>query len=96
MKRLNSIGDFVALRELLTRKGVLAPGKKRIRVCCGTGCRANKSLKLAEELLRGSQRSGTDVEIITTGCQGLCQKGPVMIIEPQGYFYQRVEPAIGG
>jgi NADH-quinone oxidoreductase subunit F/NADP-reducing hydrogenase subunit HndC len=92
MKRLNSIGDLVALRDLLFKKGVLAPGKKRIRICCGTGCRANKSLKLAEELIRGVQRSGTDVEIITTGCQGLCQKGPVMIIEPQGYFYQRVEP----
>jgi NADH-quinone oxidoreductase subunit F/NADP-reducing hydrogenase subunit HndC len=96
MKRLSSINDLVAFRDLLSIKGVLAPGKKRVRVCCGTGCRANKSLKLVEELERGSQKNGTDVEIITTGCQGLCQKGPIMIIEPQGYFYQRVEPNRAG
>jgi NADH:ubiquinone oxidoreductase subunit F (NADH-binding)/Fe-S-cluster-containing hydrogenase component 2/(2Fe-2S) ferredoxin len=91
VRKLNSVNDLLAFRDLLSRKGVLAPNKKRIRVCCGTGCRANKSLKVVEELERGSRATGTDVEIITTGCQGLCQKGPVMIIEPQGYFYQKVE-----
>jgi NADH-quinone oxidoreductase subunit F/NADP-reducing hydrogenase subunit HndC len=92
MKRLNSIDDLIVLRNLLIKEGVLAPGKKRIRVCCGTGCRANNSLKVAEELKRESQRNGEEVEIMTTGCQGLCQKGPVMIIEPEGYFYQKVQP----
>jgi NADH:ubiquinone oxidoreductase subunit F (NADH-binding)/ferredoxin/(2Fe-2S) ferredoxin len=92
IKRLNSINDLITLRERLSREGVLAPGKKRIRVCCGTGCRANKSLKVAEELQRESEGNGKEIEIVTTGCQGLCQKGPVMIIDPEGYFYQKVQP----
>ncbi|HDZ88160.1 MAG TPA: CBS domain-containing protein, partial [Nitrospirae bacterium] len=36
---------------------------------------------------------GQEVEIVKTGCQGLCQKGPVMTSEPAGYFYQKVKPA---
>ncbi len=92
MKKLKSVKDLTDLREYLKKEGVLEPGKKRIRVCCGTGCRANKSLKLLEELKTSALQSSTDVEIIPTGCQGLCQKGPVMIVEPQEYFYHRVQP----
>ncbi|NWF75720.1 MAG: 4Fe-4S binding protein [Nitrospirae bacterium] len=92
MKRLNSVKELISLREYLQKDGVLEPGKKRIRVCCGTGCKANKSLKLLEELKNAANQSATDVEIISTGCQGLCQKGPVMIVEPQEYFYHRVQP----
>ena len=92
IKKLKNINDLITLRERLSREGLLAPGKKRIRVCCGTGCRANKSLKVAEGLKRESEKNGNEVEIVTTGCQGLCQKGPVMIIDPEGYFYQKVKP----
>ena len=92
IKKLKKIDDLITLRDRLSREGLLAPGKKRIRVCCGTGCRANKSLKVAEGLKRESEKNGNEVEIVTTGCQGLCQKGPVMIIDPEGYFYQKVKP----
>jgi len=92
IKKLKRIDDLITLRDRLSREGLLAPGKKRIRVCCGTGCRANKSLKVAEGLKRESEKNGNEVEIVTTGCQGLCQKGPVMIIDPEGYFYQKVKP----
>jgi len=91
-QRLESIEDLSALREKLKNEGVLSTDTKRIRVCCGTGCRANNSLKLYEELKKEAEKSDTSVEIIQTGCQGLCQKGPVMIIEPQNYFYHRVQP----
>jgi NADH:ubiquinone oxidoreductase subunit F (NADH-binding)/Fe-S-cluster-containing hydrogenase component 2/(2Fe-2S) ferredoxin len=90
MKKLKNVHALRALREKLVREGVLVHGKERIRVCCGTACRANKSLKLVEELEKGAQSHGIDVEVVSTGCQGLCQKGPVMIVEPQDYFYHRV------
>ncbi len=92
MHRLKSVNDLIAFREFLSREGVLAEGKKRIRVCCGTGCRANNSLKLLDKLEKASQTIDSEVEIIATGCQGLCQKGPVMVVEPQGYFYHKVKP----
>ena len=89
--KLKSIDDFAAFRDLLFREGVLAPGRKRIRVCCGTGCRANQSLTLVEQLRKEAGKNEIKLEIVETGCQGLCQKGPVMKIEPHGYFYQRVK-----
>jgi len=91
MQRLKSVDDLAAFRDLLSREGVLAPGKNRIRICCGTACRANESLKLVDELRNGALKNEIDIEIVKTGCQGLCQKGPVMKVEPFGYFYQRVK-----
>ena len=92
MKKLTSLDDLVALRRKLSNEGILAPGKKRIKVCCGTACRANHSLRLVDELRSEVQKNKTDIELVTTGCQGLCQMGPVMTIEPQGYFYHKVRP----
>ncbi len=91
IQRLNTVEDLTALRELITREGILASGKKRIKICCGTGCRANKSLELAEALKKEAEGTGIDLEIVTTGCQGLCQKGPVMSMEPREIFYQKVK-----
>ncbi len=96
MKKLNSIDDLIALRKRLSDEGVLAPGKKRIRVCCGTACRANNSISLVDKLHKETQSKNTDIEIITTGCQGLCQLGPVMTIAPKGYFYHKVKPERAG
>ena len=92
MKKLTSLDDLAALRKKLSNEGILAPNKKRIRVCCGTACRANHSLQLVDELHAGVEKNKTDIEIMTTGCQGLCQMGPVMTIDPQGYFYHKVKP----
>lgn len=96
MKRLKSIDDLIALRESLSREGILDPGKKRIKVCCGTACRANRSIRLVEKLHQESRSRDADVEIIITGCQGLCQMGPVMTIDPRGYFYHKVRPERAG
>ncbi len=44
----------------------------------------------------GAKSIGEEIEVVRTGCQGLCQKGPVMKAEPNGYFYQKVGPADAG
>ncbi|HXF04538.1 MAG TPA: NADH-quinone oxidoreductase subunit NuoF [Blastocatellia bacterium] len=68
--------------------------KLRVRVCGGTGCRARGS----EEVLAGCRAAlaeagaDRDIEVIFTGCHGLCERGPLVIAPPQGIFYQRVEP----
>lgn len=90
-KRLKSIADIAAFRTHLLKEGVLAPGKKRIKVCCGTGCSASGSLKVVKALEESLATDG-DIELIKTGCQGLCQKGPVMKVEPYGFFYQKANP----
>ena len=47
-----------------------------------------------EALRREMKKRGlTDkVRLQTTGCQGFCERGPLMVIRPHGVFYQRVTP----
>src|SRR4030066_1135872 len=90
MERLKSIGDLKNIRLRLSEE-TFRPDRNRIRICCGTGCTATGSGKVVKMLEDEISKKGMDVEIVMTGCQGLCQKGPVMKAEPYGYFYQKVK-----
>lgn len=92
MNRLNSINNLTKLRENLLERGILSPDKKRITSCCGLPCSTLGSHKVVEALEEEIAKSGSDIEVVKTGCQGLCQKGPLLQIEPHGYFYQKVLP----
>lgn len=62
---------------------------KTILLCRGTGCESTKSPQIQaafeEALLE------TDVEIKFTGCHGMCQQGPIVVIEPEDIFYAQVK-----
>ena len=90
MNKLKNIEELQNLRALLSEE-LFRPDKNRISVCCGTACTATGSKSFVKMFEEESSRKGLDIEIIKTGCQGLCQKGPVMKAEPYGYFYQRVK-----
>ncbi|GAB4546086.1 MAG: NADH-quinone oxidoreductase subunit NuoF [Thermodesulfovibrionia bacterium] len=92
MKRLNSINELKELREVL-KKETFKPDTPRARVCCGTACIASGSKKVIERFREEASHSGIDLEIVKTGCQGFCQKGPVLKIEPANIFYQRTKPS---
>ena len=49
--------------------------------------------KLVKKFEEEAAAKGVDLEIVKTGCQGFCQRGPVMIQEPQETFYQKVKVA---
>ena len=89
IKRLNSVEDLGRLRESL-RKFMFLPDTPRMNVCCGTACTASGSHKVIDALRREADQRNIPLEIIKTGCQGMCQKGPVMKTEPYNIFYQRV------
>lgn len=89
MDRLNSIDDLKRLSERLVSETFL-PDKDRVRVCCGTACTASGSKKVIEAINDEATKKGVDIEIVKTGCQGMCQKGPVLKVEPLDVFYQRV------
>lgn len=91
MERLNSIDDLRSLRDRL-KVEIFQPGRYRARVCCGTACTASGSSKVIKEMEEHASKKGIQVEIVKTGCQGMCQKGPVMNIEPANIFYQKVRP----
>ncbi|MDA8173580.1 MAG: CBS domain-containing protein [Nitrospiraceae bacterium] len=93
MDRLNSIGDLKKLRQNLS-ENLFTPGKARARVCCGTACTASGSARVIGALEEDAGKRGVELEIVKTGCQGMCQKGPVLNIDTAGnaIFYQRVTP----
>ncbi|MGI6348466.1 MAG: NADH-quinone oxidoreductase subunit NuoF [Eubacteriales bacterium] len=69
--------------------------KTQIMVCGGTGCHSSSSHILIQNLKDELKAHNLDkeVEVIQTGCFGLCQKGPIVIIYPEGTFYSHVQPA---
>jgi NADH-quinone oxidoreductase subunit F len=67
------------------------PKKKFITVCAGTGCRAYGSLKVKEALETELKKQNMNLDVFATGCMGFCEKGPLITIYPDKYFYQSVK-----
>lgn len=73
----------------------------RILVCCGTGCVASGSQKIYDEMKRltadmegvevVAQKDVPHIGTVRTGCQGLCELGPLVRIEPQHLQYVHVQ-----
>ncbi len=62
-------------------------------LCCGgTGCTSSGSAQLIERFEQKIAEAGLEkeVKVIRTGCFGLCEAGPVVIVYPEGTFYSRV------
>jgi NADH-quinone oxidoreductase subunit F len=72
------------------------PNRPWIIVCHGTGCMANGSVEVAAALRASIKEAGRNISVIpdikTTGCHGFCSRGPLVILQPSGIFYQRVQP----
>jgi NADH:ubiquinone oxidoreductase subunit F (NADH-binding)/(2Fe-2S) ferredoxin/NAD-dependent dihydropyrimidine dehydrogenase PreA subunit len=71
-----------------------AEDQVKIRVCAGTTCNASGRAALRsaidEELAR--RGLGDRVAVVETGCHGLCQEGPIVVVHPRGVFYPRLKP----
>ena len=67
--------------------------KNHILVCGGTGCHSNHSGEILTEFAAQAKAQGfeNDIQVIQTGCFGLCAKGPVVIVYPEGAFYSQVQ-----
>jgi len=67
--------------------------KRKILVCCGTGCLANNSYEVYEKFKSLSKEKEITVTPLVkpTGCNGLCEKGPVVKILPDDISYFKVK-----
>ena len=97
---MKTLEELKAVREsmegevaLRTHGNASSKYERHVLVCGGTGCTSSGSPKLIAKLEEEFAAKGlTDkVQIVKTGCFGLCERGPIMIVYPEGSFYSRVE-----
>jgi NADH-quinone oxidoreductase subunit F len=90
VRRLRSPEELKELREALVASR--EPDKACVTVCAGTGCLASGcepvTVAFREEIEK--QGLGGEVDVLTTGCHGFCERGPVVVIRPEDIFYERV------
>ena len=97
--------SIVSKEDLLNKqteaKNTLKSFTCRVLVCSGTGCIASGAQKIYDEMMKlcenldwvsvEMQKDVPHVGVVKTGCQGLCELGPLMKIEPYDYQYVHVQ-----
>ncbi len=68
--------------------------RSNVLVCGGTGCTSSNSEAIIAKMQAEIKAQGLEkeVNVIRTGCFGLCALGPIMIVYPEGAFYSMVTP----
>ncbi|MDM8000327.1 MAG: NADH-ubiquinone oxidoreductase-F iron-sulfur binding region domain-containing protein [Dehalococcoidia bacterium] len=90
-RRINSGQELEALRKsILNAKD---PARPCVALCVGTGCLAYGCMDILGAFKREIAAHGLQdkVEVRATGCPGFCERGALLTIYPQGFFYQRVK-----
>ena len=92
---MEQITSPAELEEL--RKGILTQRdlhKRCITLCSGSACHASASNQVAESIAEEIRRQGlsSEVELRRTGCHGFCERGPIVVLHPEGTCYLQVKP----
>jgi NADH:ubiquinone oxidoreductase subunit F (NADH-binding)/(2Fe-2S) ferredoxin/NAD-dependent dihydropyrimidine dehydrogenase PreA subunit len=66
--------------------------RTQLMLCGGTGCHSTGSIAVKDAINSELKRHGLheEVQVIETGCNGFCALGPVMLVHPEGIFYQKL------
>ncbi len=97
---MKTLEELKVVREEMQREVALrvheeaaSKYEKHVLVCGGTGCTSSGSAKIIDKLAEELEAKGLTekIQIVKTGCFGLCALGPIMIVYPEGTFYSRVE-----
>jgi len=67
--------------------------RAHLLVCAGTGCVSCGSFKVKEALEKEIQKRNLQDEVLVsaTVCNGFCERGPILMVHPEGVFYQKLE-----
>jgi NADH-quinone oxidoreductase subunit F len=91
MTALESREALIKLRDSL--KSDQDKKKRLISLCAGSGCGAYGTSNVHKALVEELEKQGIadEVEVKLSGCHGFCEKGPIMVIHPEGIFYPQVK-----
>ena len=100
-EKIKNLEEFRALQEKFIQ--ARQHEKRKVLVCCGTGCTAGGNLAVYEKLKEEMAAHGAPYElslnegcggdatgIKKSGCHGFCEMGPLVRIEPEGWLYTKV------
>ena len=67
--------------------------RSQVLICGGTGCTSSGSAELIRLFEEKIKEAGLEkeVKVVRTGCFGLCEMGPVVIVYPEGAFYSHIK-----
>ncbi len=90
MNRISSPDELERIRKSIIKQR--DPNQPCITICGGTGCLALAGERVITAFKQEIKRQllETKVDVKITGCPGLCERGPLVVIKPQNVFYQRV------
>ncbi len=91
MAKVKSLDKLETLRKSIIDQR--DPQKASITICGGTGCHAHGCAEVAAALKQEieQQNLAAKVDLRVTGCHGFCERGTLVVIQPQDIFYQRVK-----
>ena len=92
MSMLHSVNELEELRTAC--RSARDPKKPCLTVCAGSGCSASGANEVVTALKNALEKSGMadQIDVRSTGCHGFCERGPVMLVWPEGVFYNKVLP----
>ena len=66
--------------------------RSHVLICGGTGCSSSGSSEVIDSFKKELVRRQLDGEVLVvpTGCHGMCEMGPIVVVYPEGTFYCRV------
>lgn len=91
--RINSVKELANIKNQ-TQKS-LSKYKYIVQVCGGAGCVSANCQAIKDALMNELEAKGLQDTVLVnvTGCIGTCALGPVMIVQPDGVFYNKLEPS---
>ncbi len=101
MAKLKSVAELRALRDKCAKE--LNAQERKILICAGTGCIAGGSLNIYKKFIELCENRGLKVQVSLadhvehpvgvkkTGCNGFCELGPLVRVEPEGWLYTKVK-----
>jgi NADH-quinone oxidoreductase subunit F/NAD(P)H dehydrogenase (quinone)/NADP-reducing hydrogenase subunit HndC len=87
---MTTVQDLKRIKEELAQE--IPDDVKQLLICGGTGCHATGSIEVREALEAELAKQGLTekYKVIETGCNGFCAMGPILVIHPDNYFYQKI------
>ena len=84
--------DLLSIKEEYLRRQ--KSYRRQVLVCGGAGCISSNCGEVRDALIKSvsTYKLDDEVKVMVTGCMGTCAMGPVILVEPEGIFYTKMNP----